>query len=96
MLAASCADNSSASETAGDSGSAPAELRIGYQAIPNGDLVVKGEGWLEEALPNTKIIWTKFESGGDVNMAFIAGSLGFGLAGSSPVVRGLSEPNNIG
>ena len=93
MLAAGCSSDSSAAETPSDSG--PAELRIGYQAIPNGDLVVKSEGWLEEALPGTRITWTKFESGGDVNTAFIAGALDIGLAGSSPVVRGLSEPNNI-
>lgn len=95
MLAAGCGTGSSASESASDSSGAPAELRIGYQAIPNGDLVVKSKGWLEEALPDTKITWTKFESGGDVNTAFIAGSLDVGLAGSSPVVRGLSKPNNI-
>jgi taurine transport system substrate-binding protein len=74
---------------------APAEIRIAYQAIPNGDLVVKHEGWLEAALPSTKITWTKFESGGDVNTAVLAGAVDIGLAGSSPVTRGLSEPNDI-
>ena len=74
---------------------APAEIRIAYQAIPNGDLIVKHEGWLEEALPDTKISWIKFDSGGDVNTAFLAGAIDIGLAGSSPVTRGLSEPNNI-
>lgn len=77
------------------SGEAPAEIRIAYQAIPNGDLVVKNQGWLEAALPNTKITWTKFESGGDVNTAVLAGAVDIGLAGSSPVTAGLSEPNNI-
>ena len=71
---------------------APAEIRIGYQGIPNGDLVVKNLGLLEAALPETKIIWTKFESGGDVNTAVIAGALDFGLAGSSPVTIGLAQP----
>jgi len=73
----------------------PAEIRIAYQAIPNGDLIVKNQKWLEAAFPNTTITWTKFESGGDVNTAIIAGSIDIGLAGSSPVVRGLSEPLNI-
>lgn len=96
LLATGCSSDSSASESpTGADDSAPAQIRIGYQAIPNGDLVVKEEGWLEEAFPDTEIVWTKFESGGDVNTAFIAGALDFGLAGSSPVVRGLSEPNNI-
>lgn len=106
MLAAGCTSSSSATE--GPSGSsapaasgssaasdAPAEIRIAYQAIPNGDLVVKGSKWLEDAFPGTTIKWTKFESGGDVNTAVIAGAVDIGLAGSSPVVRGLSEPNNI-
>jgi taurine transport system substrate-binding protein len=34
---------------------APKKITIAYQAIPNGDLVVKHEGWLEQALPDTKI-----------------------------------------
>ncbi len=108
MLAAACSSSSSAtSESSGStaaastaasgdaSAAAPSEIRIAYQAIPNGDLVVKGSKWLEEAFPNTTITWTKFESGGDVNTAVIAGAVDIGLAGSSPVVRGLSEPNNI-
>ncbi|MFE2166462.1 ABC transporter substrate-binding protein [Streptomyces sp. NPDC059447] len=37
----------------------------------------------------------KFESGGDVNTAVIAGSVDLGLAGSSPVTKGLSAPLNI-
>lgn len=74
---------------------APTEIRIGYQGVPNGDLVVKNQGWLEEALPGTEIKWTKFESGGDVNTAMIGGSLDIGLAGSSPVTAGLSAPLNI-
>jgi taurine transport system substrate-binding protein len=74
---------------------APAELRIGYQFVPNGDLIVKDLGWLEEALPDTKVTWIKFDSGGDVNSAIVAGAIDIGLAGSSPVTRGLSAPLNI-
>ena len=72
--------------------SGPAEIRIAYQAIPNGDLVVKNLGLLEKALPGTTITWTKFESGGDVNTAVIAGAIDIGLAGSSPVTIGLAQP----
>jgi taurine transport system substrate-binding protein len=50
---------------------------------------------LEEALPDTTIKWIKFDSGADVNTAMIAGSIDIGLAGSSPVAAGLSEPMNI-
>ncbi|ADG88040.1 glycine betaine ABC transporter substrate-binding protein [Thermobispora bispora] len=91
----SCAiGGGSGGEEAGGPG-APATLRIGYQLIPNGDLIVKDQGWLEQALPDTKIIWSRFDSGGDVNTAMLSGAIDIGLAGSSPVARGLSAPLNI-
>ena len=70
-------------------------IRIGYQTFPSGDLVVKNNRWLEEALPDYNIKWVKFDSGADVNTAFIAKELDFGALGSSPVARGLSAPLNI-
>ncbi|BBX67294.1 taurine ABC transporter substrate-binding protein [Mycolicibacterium psychrotolerans] len=70
-------------------------IRIGYQSFPSGDLIVKNNKWLEEALPDWNIKWTKFDSGADVNTAFIAEELDFGALGSSPVARGLSAPLNI-
>jgi len=70
-------------------------IRIGYQTFPSGDLIVKNNGWLEEALPDYDIQWTKFDSGADVNKAFIAKEIDFGALGSSPVARGLSAPLNI-
>jgi taurine transport system substrate-binding protein len=85
-------DSASASTTASGAPAAPKSITIAYQAIPNGDLVVKHEGWLEKALPDTKIEWKLFDSGGAVNEAVAAGSVDIGLAGSSPVSRGLSQP----
>jgi taurine transport system substrate-binding protein len=70
-------------------------IRIGYQSFPSGDLIVKNNKWLEEALPDFNIEWIKFDSGADVNTAFIAEELDFGALGSSPVARGLSAPLNI-
>jgi taurine transport system substrate-binding protein len=70
-------------------------IRIAYQSFPSGDLIVKNNRWLEEALPNYNIKWTKFDSGADVNTAFIAKEVDFGALGSSPVARGLSPPLNI-
>ncbi|MFC8454465.1 ABC transporter substrate-binding protein [Kitasatospora sp. NPDC057223] len=70
-------------------------VRIAYQEIPNADLVVKDKRFLEDALPDADIKWVKFDSGGDVNTAVIAGSVDLGLAGSSPVTKGLSAPLNI-
>jgi taurine transport system substrate-binding protein len=75
--------------------SAKPTLRLGYQTFPSGDLIVKNNKWLEEALPDYNIKWVKFDSGADVNTAVIAGSVDLGLAGSSPVTKGLSAPLNI-
>ena len=85
-------DSSSSPETtASGDAKAPEKITIGYQAIPNGDLIVKNQKLLEKALPNTTIEWKQFDSGGSVNEAFAGGSLDFGLAGSSPVSRGISQ-----
>lgn len=46
-------------------------------------------------MPDFNIRWIKFDSGADINTAFIAGELDFAAIGSSPVARGLSEPLNI-
>jgi taurine transport system substrate-binding protein len=99
LFAAACGGDDKDSDSSGSgsgSGSeattgAPEKITIAYQAIPNGDLIVKHEGWLEEALPDTEIEWKKFDSGGDVNEAFAAGAVDIGLVGSSPVSRGLSQ-----
>ncbi|MGU3502054.1 taurine ABC transporter substrate-binding protein [Mycobacterium sp. C31M] len=90
-LAGCAVDNSSGTGADGDKPT----LRIGYQTFPSGDLIVKNNKWLEEALPEFNIKWIKFDSGADVNTAFIAKELDFGALGSSPVARGLSEPLNI-
>ncbi|MEV6278672.1 glycine betaine ABC transporter substrate-binding protein [Nocardia sp. NPDC051832] len=70
-------------------------IRLAYQSFPSGDLIVKNNRWLENELPGYNIKWTKFDSGADVNTAFIAGQVDFGALGSSPVARGLSAPLNI-
>jgi taurine transport system substrate-binding protein len=96
VVLAGCGSSSSSSSSASPAAAgAPTELRIAYQLIPNGDLIVKDQGWLEAALPNTKITWVKFDSGADVNTAMIGGSLDIGTLGSSPVAAGLSEPMNV-
>ncbi|MDR1807059.1 MAG: ABC transporter substrate-binding protein [Propionibacteriaceae bacterium] len=70
----------------------PAKVRIAYQIIPNGDLVVKNQGLLEAAFgDNVTVEWNLFDSGGNVNQAIAAGSIDIGLVGSSPVSRGLSS-----
>lgn len=70
-------------------------IRIAYQTFPSGDLIVRHQHWLEAALPAYTIKWTKFDSGADVNTAFLAGEIDFAAIGSSPVARGLAAPLNI-
>ena len=98
LVAAACGSDSEGgtsgegSTESTEAGSAqPEKLVIGYQAIPNGDLAVKQLGYLEEALPDVEIEWKIFDSGGAVNEAIVAGSIDIGLAGSSPVSRGISN-----
>ncbi|MEV7640516.1 ABC transporter substrate-binding protein [Streptomyces rubiginosohelvolus] len=79
----------------GDGGDGGKTIRIAYQAFPSGDLIVKEKGWLEKALPDYDIKWTKFDSGASINTAFVAGSVDLAAIGSSPVARGLSAPLNI-
>ncbi|MFE1803583.1 glycine betaine ABC transporter substrate-binding protein [Streptomyces sp. NPDC059533] len=101
LLTAALALTATATTACGGGGGAAGDsagrttVRIAYQAIPNADLVVKNQKLLERALPGVDVKWVKFESGGDVNTAVIAGSVDLGLAGSSPVTKGLSAPLNI-
>ncbi len=99
IVAASCSDkkddtaNSAESTTTVESTlTLPEKITIGYQNIPNGDIVVKHEGLLEEAFgSDVSIEWKLFDSGGSVNEAIVAGGIDIGLAGSSPVSRGISQ-----
>ncbi|NHN56718.1 ABC transporter substrate-binding protein [Calidifontibacter sp. DB0510] len=69
-------------------------IKIGYQAIPNGDLVVKDNKWLESCLPKATIKWTQYPSGAAVLQAFGSGSADISLIGSSPATKGMSAPLN--
>lgn len=69
-------------------------VRIAYQKIPNGDLIVKDQQILENCMPNATITWNVFSSGGDVLQAYGAGSVDIGLTGSNPAVKALSAPLN--
>ncbi|QIS16275.1 glycine betaine ABC transporter substrate-binding protein [Nocardia arthritidis] len=89
VAAAGCAIDHSGAD------SSKPTIRIAYQTFPSGDLIVKHNRWLEQELPGYNIKWTKFDSGADVNTAFVAKQLDFGAIGSSPVARGLSAPLDI-
>ncbi|MFC7465642.1 ABC transporter substrate-binding protein [Brachybacterium sp. GCM10030252] len=66
--------------------------RIAWQAIPNGDLVVKDLELLEACMPEADVSWVKMNSGGDVIQAFGSDSLDIAQVGSSPAVKAASPP----
>lgn len=68
----------------------PAEIRLGFQQVATGDIIVKQSAWLESDLPGVKVTWLPFNSGGEVNQAITANGIDIGLAGSSPVARGIA------
>ena len=78
-----------------DSGAAaggmPAEFRIGYQVVPNAELLTKNLGSVEEKFPDVEIKWLPFDSGRDVNTAMVSGGIDVGLAGSVPVSTGIAQ-----
>jgi taurine transport system substrate-binding protein len=106
-LLTGCAGAREASESANSAAAADAgcpveanedvttTVRIAYQHIPNGDLVVRDQGWLEACMPNAQITWSKFNSGGDVIQAFGSNSVDLGLVGSSPMTKAVSAPLDI-
>lgn len=73
----------------GGSPGRPTELRIAYQDIPNGDLVVKHNGWLEDKL-KLPVRWIRYDSGSAVNAAVDDGKVDLGLVGSTGTATGVT------
>ncbi len=65
---------------------APALLRIGYQKSAVNLVLAKEHGWLEAALPGTRVQWIEFPAGPQLLEALAVGSLEFGLTGDAPPV----------
>jgi len=81
-----------ATTTPSDSSSQlPEKIRIGYQAIPNPELLAKALDLTTEAFPNTKIEYISFDSGRDVNTALAANAIDFGQLGSVPASVGIAQ-----
>jgi len=97
LIISSCGGGNSGTPTGsptitdGASGSAPAKIRIGYQVIPNGELLIKAEGLATKAFPNSQVEYISFDSGRDVNTAIAAKGIDFGLVGSVPASVGIAQ-----
>jgi taurine transport system substrate-binding protein len=68
----------------------PAELVIGYQAIPNSETIVKDLGWHEKEL-GIPVKWVKYDSGRHVTKALASGIVDIGLVGTSPTAAAISQ-----
>ncbi len=71
--------------------SAPAELRIGYFQSPNAELLVKGRGDLQKALPRTKVSYVMFDAGRDILVAMASSSIDIATIGMPPGVLGMTD-----
>lgn len=87
IILASCNPPSATNNT----GKVPDKIRIGYQVIPNPELLAKAEGLAAKAFPNSKIEYISFDSGRDVNTAIAANGIDFGVLGSVPASVGIAQ-----
>ena len=68
----------------------PEEIVIGFQVIPNAEIIAKHLGWHEETL-GVPVRWVQIDSGRDLNTAIAAGSVDLGLGGSSTTVAAIAQ-----
>ena len=73
-----------------ESDGSPERIVIGYQAIPNGQIISKENNWLEEAT-GISVEWVQINSGSELNTGLAAGSIDIGLSGSSGIAAGIAN-----
>jgi len=66
------------------------EVVIGFQTIPNGEIVAKAFGRHEETF-GLPVRWVQFSSGSELNAAVAAGDVHLGLGGSSTTVSAIAQ-----
>lgn len=93
LATSSCAGGTTgtSSSTGSTAGQAPDKIRIGYQVIPNAELLAKALGLAKQAFPNSEVQYISFDSGRDVNTAIAANGIDFGLVGSVPASVGIAQ-----
>jgi taurine transport system substrate-binding protein len=68
----------------------PKSITIGYQNIPNGEIVAIASRWYESGL-GVGVKLRQFDSGRDVNTAFASNGIDIALLGSAPAAVGISS-----
>jgi taurine transport system substrate-binding protein len=69
----------------------PTELKVGFQVVPNAEVLAKALKLVEKRMPNTKVRWLSFDSGRDVNTAMAANGIDLGESGSVPTSTGIAQ-----
>ncbi|MBV4416046.1 taurine ABC transporter substrate-binding protein [Clostridium tyrobutyricum] len=85
-----CGNSSSKTSNNIKDGGKPDIVTIGYQQIPNDELLAKSKEWYEKEL-GAKVKFVQFDSGKDVNTAMSSKSLDIALLGSTPASIGISQ-----
>ncbi|MFZ7946847.1 MULTISPECIES: MetQ/NlpA family ABC transporter substrate-binding protein [Bacillaceae] len=78
-------------KTTSKSADGTVEFRIGYQVIPNAELLAKATKMFEEKFKGVTVKLVQFEAAVDVNTAMAAGEIDAGLIGSSSVASGVAQ-----
>ena len=68
----------------------PRQLVVGYQMVPNAELIAKELGWQEKEL-GLPIKWETYKSGRHVVDAIAAGQVDIGLVGTSPCAAAIAR-----
>ncbi|SHI79243.1 taurine ABC transporter substrate-binding protein [Propionispora hippei] len=77
-------------KTAATEAAKPEVVNIGFQDIPNDEIVAKVKNWYESEL-GVKVNFKKFDSGRDVNNAFASKSIDIALVGTTPAAVGIAK-----
>ncbi len=91
IVLAACAQPLATADGSASKGKLPSEFRIGYQVLPNAELLSKNLGLAEATFPDVKIQWLPFDSSRNVNRAMVSGDIDVGLAGSVQVSTGVAQ-----
>jgi taurine transport system substrate-binding protein len=99
IIGASCAKSPTPVAATNASGAAepPAKIRIGYQVYAGSEILAKGLDLAKQSFGNVPVEYLRFDSGRDVNTAFAANAIDFGVLGSAAAAVGLSRnlPYNL-
>jgi taurine transport system substrate-binding protein len=94
LVVSSCVSEktgSSSNPSPPTTGTLPEKIRIGYQVIPNPELLAKALGLADKAFPDAKVEYISFDSGRDVNTAIAAKGIDFGALGTVPASVGIAS-----